>query len=98
RSKRDWSSDVCSSDLASRSTESDFPSAASEASPHPVDHASVCAAPQPGSWPDDLPGCRCPALPSGSETTASIQWLRSLPEPGGRSEERRVGKECRYRW
>src|SRR3989337_3785223 len=51
RCYRDWSSDVCSSDL------------------------------------------RCPLAPvTGSSTTCSV------PPQGRRSEERRVGKECRSRW
>src|SRR5207249_6946828 len=58
RSKRDWSSDVCSSDLLL---------------------APVMALP------------RRPL--SSSESTASCSMRFSL-----RSEERRVGKECRSRW
>src|SRR5206468_10159377 len=57
RSDRDWSSDVCSSDLATR-------------------------APRPAST-------GCPIWTSGMPAPASTRT---------RSEERRVGKECRNRW
>src|SRR5207253_3876680 len=60
---RDWSSDVCSSDLVSNSA----------------------------TW----------AVPSG-RGGAATQWLRrprsTPPAWRWRSEERRVGKECRSRW
>src|SRR5215471_19502747 len=58
RSLRDWSSDVCSSDL--------------------------------GSTPPASPCLRLPLLVSGD---GAPEW-RQAP----RSEERRVGKECRSRW
>src|SRR5699024_12168039 len=61
RSKRDWSSDVCSSDLAK------------------IDPKAII----------------------GVKSQYSDQfWLQFAPAPktGGRSEERRVGKECRSRW
>src|SRR5207249_8057289 len=61
RSKRDWSSDVCSSDLGI----SKRPSAVAEMKSHG------------GDFP------RSPASPCACEA---------------RSEERRVGKECRSRW
>src|SRR3970282_2597345 len=56
RSLRDWSSDVCSSDLSAS-----------------------------GSSP------RSPATKRAVSASASRVWTT-------RSEERRVGKECRYRW
>src|SRR5215475_15704752 len=56
RFSRDWSSDVCSSDLRSAST------------------VSTSAKPN-------------------APTSAGISW-----KPPARSEERRVGKECRSRW
>src|SRR5690349_25051143 len=62
RSLRDWSSDVCSSDLSCSATRS--------------------ASSRPGSR-------------AGSRSTAPGSGPRS---PGARSEERRVGKECRSRW
>src|SRR6266496_3231272 len=58
RSLRDWSSDVCSSDL------------------------------RRSGWPG-----RCSTGSSTRRTTA-----RSRRADGRRSEERRVGKECRSRW
>src|SRR5438067_11869897 len=57
-SKRDWSSDVCSSDLASASRPS-------QRRLGELDEA---------------------------------ESLRRVHLPGRRSEERRVGKECRFRW
>src|SRR5690349_23960258 len=61
RSLRDWSSDVCSSDL--------------KATMH---------------W-----------LPAAQSLKAEIRLYNQLfanPSPNARSEERRVGKECRSRW
>src|SRR6266496_5736909 len=59
RSLRDWSSDVCSSDLSCR-------------------------------WKTPAAGCRGSGNPR-SRTARSSRSTR-------RSEERRVGKECRSRW
>ena len=40
----------------------------------------------------------CPALPTGGEVdNESFSWAVSILA-SGRSEERRVGKECRSRW
>src|SRR5690606_39299295 len=67
RFSRDWSSDVCSSDLPDRRVlRGDAP-------------------PRPGVRPARRDGPGGLACPEG------------LLEPG-RSEERRVGKECRSRW
>src|SRR5207245_8568406 len=60
RCYRDWSSDVCSSDLPPTSTEQGLSDSR--------------------KWADALP-----------RTTNLVIYC-------GRSEERRVGKECRYRW
>src|SRR5207249_6276766 len=81
RSKRDWSSDVCSSDLA------------------PM--RSI-----PGEWRDEIlsvaAGVSRRHSPSHEPTFAAPTkvWWRELlwPCPQARSEERRVGKECRARW
>src|SRR5215475_15519564 len=59
RFSRDWSSDVCSSDLVGQ-----------PASAHPA---------------------------AGTSTGGWRRWAAS-PRRSTRSEERRVGKECRYRW
>src|SRR5690349_23458873 len=79
RSLRDWSSDVCSSDLrCSRGTDSPRPTPV-------VTYRRVCS----------------PRTPFPNDRLAVGSWgfLRGNPEPtAGRSEERRVGKECRYRW
>src|SRR5205085_12231945 len=68
--------------LAARSSESDFPPTASDSSPHLAGHVSACVARLLESWLDDRPGIPCPALPGGSQTTASIPWLRSPHAPG----------------
>src|SRR5699024_11792724 len=76
RSKRDWSSDVCSSDLLppflTRSTAMAFSS-------------------------DKL---RHTLLPVGRALSMSplLCFSFSSNQANVRSEERRVGKECRYRW
>src|SRR5438067_5509743 len=67
RSKRDWSSDVCSSDLLLQPRH---------------DQAVRCGF---GS-----------AIGSGSSAERVVRNL--LYRETIRSEERRVGKECRYRW
>src|SRR3712207_6848787 len=80
---RDWSSDVCSSDLG----------------PHRVgrevvvvlDDHRVVALGDPRAVPDGLH----PADPAPSGPPAPVD---GRPTALSRSEERRVGKECRSRW
>src|SRR5437868_14649420 len=79
RSKRDWSSDVCSSDL------------------QPVD---ICQRPADDSGGDARPGMvRVPNIVGRSEAEAARLLTAVGLKMGGhtevRSEERRVGKECR---
>src|SRR5206468_8447803 len=91
RSDRDWSSDVCSSDLArglwsilgpeARDTLDNAPPAGEHA--HSEGSLGLYVATDGGV---DVIGER-PELPEASEQTAEI-----------RSEERRVGKEGRARW
>src|SRR5207249_8611075 len=69
RSKRDWSSDVCSSDLRLLKGVRSW-----EAGP--------------------VPNAICPQCSWLSSPTA----IRQMSSSRGRSEERRVGKECRSRW
>src|SRR2546429_836040 len=81
RCSRDWSSDVCSSDLALRLVKGEWPSTGRRAkrsfpSSYPRLHARLCE-PTRSRLPRDT---------------------RSVPGPSLRSEERRVGKECRSRW
>src|SRR5207248_3780645 len=82
RSYGDWSSDVCSSDLL----------------PLNVDHEPDPTQPNTGSHADLQSGCSrvlTPTEPSEASLAPLLRW------PGGkrhRSEERRVGKEWRYRW
>src|SRR5687768_18511546 len=73
RCSRDWSSDVCSSDLA----DFDAVAAAGDQAAADVD-ARARGAAEPGD---------------GGEPAA-----RGSAHRGARSEERRVGKECRSRW
>src|SRR5690606_39903366 len=75
RFSRDWSSDVCSSDLPSRQS--------GRASRRQATSA------------------RAPDPPPESGRSSSGCPPAGAPSPGGpnrRSEERRVGKECRSRW
>src|SRR5256884_6843772 len=78
RCSRDWSSDVCSSDLARAWFTDNF---------HPTS-------------PEDM----IEKYPQGSEENTYIRMVISYWEMvasivnRGRSEERRVGKECRSRW
>src|SRR5438105_12382250 len=73
--------DLVAPSKAARSSENDFPPTASESSPHLAGHVSACGARLLESWLDDRPGIPCPALPGGSQTTASIPWLRSPHAP-----------------
>src|SRR5699024_12034466 len=85
RSKRDWSSDVCSSDLRRVSTD--------------------VAPPIPARWDNGggYPCDRCPRPVHHEESTNDRCQHRSdrcppCPVHPPRSEERRVGKECRCQW
>src|SRR2546422_5443274 len=80
RCSRDWSSDVCSSDL--------FPFVV------PIIFALTV-----GSAPAF--GCKCAPPPPALKTARELaEWNAKGAEAifEGRSEERRVGKECRSRW
>src|SRR2546421_8701447 len=81
RSDRDWSSDVCSSDLCSTAARSDRFAFAIVAI---WLRAAVRSS---------------PSVIGSALTTAPLVWStttsKNLPP---RSEERRVGKECRSRW
>src|SRR3712207_9452066 len=70
---RDWSSDVCSSDL--------------------VEHGVVL----PDLTPDPVPVARREDL-DARDVVAPRRELVDVGERDPRSEERRVGKECRSRW
>src|SRR5687768_18475562 len=73
RCSRDWSSDVCSSDL-------------------PLFHRNSVSGVCPGQNVGEL---TAHARPSVSSKYGSMADIRN---PISRSEERRVGKECRSRW
>src|SRR5690242_21297508 len=80
----DWSSDVCSSDLAGASSGSAKRQISSAAS---NSWGPVWAAPGNGL----APGQVCPP-------PRTVQAATRAPPTPPRSEERRVGKECRSRW
>src|SRR5438067_8301569 len=83
RSKRDWSSDVCSSDLSSGNSRVSSSRAIDE-----DDFAQIL-----GPAREELTRL-FPELVPSSERPPEMLSLGSV----GRSEERRVGKECRSRW
>src|SRR2546421_9686420 len=78
RSDRDWSSDVCSSDLAELARDQELLRRREIFRAVPTRGAAV---------PDRAQVQRAAARPPPAQT----------PSPS-RSEERRVGKECRSRW
>src|SRR5256885_10622177 len=82
RLQGDWSSDVCSSDLF----------AYLKGRPH---------APQGADWDAAIENWRQLRTDDGAEFDAEVHLDASELTPfvtWGRSEERRVGKECRSRW
>src|SRR2546421_2629655 len=81
RSDRDWSSDVCSSDLVSTSFIRLSPSMLL-----PV-HAARA--------PSRIASCVAISTPNSEAGASPMNTSRGAPV---RSEERRVGKECRSRW
>src|SRR5205814_2425402 len=91
----DWSSDVCSSDLPSR----DHRGAAVCVAPMEVSRMAldpsglanhISASPERVDWK----ATRCP---SGENWAMLSTRVEEIASPGGRSEERRVGKEGRGR-
>src|SRR5256884_7359676 len=80
RCSRDWSSDVCSSDLLASSLHGTPATSARNVMEHPEQEvATGLQTPETAAEPQAPPAPRPQA-------------------PSGRSEERRVGKECRSRW
>src|SRR3989440_5215882 len=79
RSDRDWSSDVCSSDLVN-------PSRIVYYCPPFGDGSKITVH-------LDMNGRTCSFTVNGTKYP-NVSWWDNLP----RSEERRVGKECRSRW
>src|SRR5206468_8982661 len=87
RSDRDWSSDVCSSDLSSVRGGGGNPAVNTGwRAPAPV-----------GSTQSENPGASVAVIRSALTMPCAViqafAWCTSA-----RSEERRVGKECRSRW
>src|SRR5688572_32102203 len=78
----DWSSDVCSSDLSRTPSCNRLPTAA----PDPAIFQSP-------TFVSD--GLRLNSVVLTHELTGGTYWILFCPP---RSEERRVGKECRSRW
>src|SRR2546430_240954 len=79
----DWSSDVCSSDLAERGLA-------------PIPNAPLDVVPTPAFMRPLIPFAAYDS--PGPYSTDRTGWFYvTLPDPA-RSEERRVGKECRSRW
>src|SRR3712207_7729102 len=79
---RDWSSDVCSSDLQGHAEARRLLAAALERIPPQLE--------APPESPD--------ASVSSTEQPGLVEPQRPIEGPLERSEERRVGKECRSRW
>src|SRR5690606_39335330 len=81
RFSRDWSSDVCSSDLEKDLSEFVFAEIESWIDANPINHG---------------PNWRC----SQEISLRVFNWCFALYyyQNAERSEERRVGKECRSRW
>src|SRR2546429_3884752 len=79
RCSRDWSSDVCSSDLLV----ADFHGSGMSTGPHPMTYCREAL-----SKLQVKRACDLPRVQDGQYTRVA----------GCRSEERRVGKECRSRW
>src|SRR3712207_8577398 len=78
---RDWSSDVCSSDLTYRR--------------NVVENQSWPSPPDDGWY---LPSNWHSRVKDAVRTRFVVRYLDAVSEVVGRSEERRVGKECRSRW
>src|SRR5207249_6256058 len=78
RSKRDWSSDVCSSDLAAGANELGRRAVAGNLWLTPSERPTIYR-----------------RIMIGQYVVAALQMLKVLHR---RSEERRVGKECRSGW
>src|SRR5699024_11773154 len=85
RSKRDWSSDVCSSDLAQHKGAAFFNAKSSGYSLYGL------------LYPENL----CSGIqkdPAGFHSQVQHFFVIVFHSPASRSEERRVGKGCRCRW
>src|SRR5690606_40983204 len=94
RFSRDWSSDVCSSDLYPSTTRHCWTFCCGEASTHSMQHD------MPGRWGIGVARhcvtARQEEEAGRSKSTAHSQHVVVCCMV--RSEERRVGKECRCRW
>src|SRR5699024_11835118 len=94
RSKRDWSSDVCSSDLAEFEINDTTQSLVLLKSLDEEDpNAAFLAFSDKTSGEETYGGGRYIDLQLKNDRRVIIDFNKAY-----RSEERRVGKECRYRW
>src|SRR5207249_8536360 len=95
RSKRDWSSDVCSSDLGiGRSKRSELQT---DPLRWELSRAEEMRPATPHLPPKTLETSSPPASPSARSGVMAV--LAAIAQSAAtRSEERRVGKECRSRW
>src|SRR5207249_7613039 len=91
RSKRDWSSDVCSSDLGINALNGVF-GAWTDSIPMVVISGQVKIETLVSSF--NISGLR----QLGDQEADIISMVRPITKYAVRSEERRVGKECRSRW
>src|SRR5690606_41073288 len=90
RFSRDWSSDVCSSDLGATPVE------APQNPAPPAQQENPWAASVPPQ--QQAPAQQDPWGGYGQQAQAPAQQAQPQQAGNFRSEERRVGKECKYAW
>src|SRR5699024_11875907 len=88
RSKRDWSSDVCSSDLGLRG----------HVDPLPEDAGAFRLTRDEPEGPARIEAHDEPGRRAARAMLARLDAPSRARTGNGRSEERRVGKECRSTW
>src|SRR5699024_12024703 len=87
RSKRDWSSDVCSSDLPWSVMASKVLNAMLDPEAHYKEF---------GGFDNMLVSVAGWLFRQTNSIEITANWVEQVNATGSRSEERRVGKECRY--
>src|SRR3546814_13210135 len=94
----DWSSDVCSSDLCGFALAGRTPKPQGSR----PGHKDTSQSPSSGIDPWSLTEAEFRALPAEQQMAVMAQMMKVAQESRGRSDERRVGKECvstcRSRW
>src|SRR2546427_2935513 len=65
-----------------------------------VTGVQTCALPISSNWPHGTLMAGCPVASNGAVLliTSNARWMETSRGASARSEERRVGKECRSRW